>query len=427
MALSKNLQSLLARLDVTNQCFLDTESYTILSELDPALPTNTRESLAKIISDSPASDFIHSRLQDILWQSFDYSQDNRAVKLSTLKGFEDLSVLANRLADELDSLPWHYSVFVRLPFQADCGLQNPTRLSENIQLFVPDENKDKEFSLPKSTMRAFAESLLGRSRDFNSWDSTFFYLRIDLQGYIAGRYSSATLNCCLPMAKSIFGLGLASFFFELKPKGPFYNSPAIPVAIFQRTANGNQFIREGPFPREEAEQICRLTLPAFYTTAPESSGVFSVDPNEVLRNRIDGAAKKISAAFIFTEKGTQLRRAGQWYFEGQCGTNKLLNIVQLATTLEILLGDTKPEKDLTRLLANRCAFLIGSSPTDRDTVMTTFNDAYKLRSKIVHQGLELTNEEEFKCREQLRYLCSRVIQKELKILKGEPVAPAAMS
>src|SRR5207247_8863093 len=84
----------------------------------------------------------------------------------------------------------------------------------------------------------------------------------------------------------------------------------------------------------------------------------------------------------------RLLRAAQWLFDSYAATNPLLAFVQATTSLEILLGD-KGLSDLMglgALLANRCAFLIGRSRSQRDKIMAEFNRIYDTRSKIVHVG-----------------------------------------
>ena len=86
--------------------------------------------------------------------------------------------------------------------------------------------------------------------------------------------------------------------------------------------------------------------------------------------------------------------------------------------LEILLGD-KQVSDLVglgELLGNRCAFLVGRSRTQRDKILADFRRIYDTRSRIVHSGQNRLTAKEEDDLWTLRWLCSRVVQEEMRLL-----------
>ena len=86
--------------------------------------------------------------------------------------------------------------------------------------------------------------------------------------------------------------------------------------------------------------------------------------------------------------------------------------------IEILLGDKKATDvvGVGELLRNRCAYLIGTTRDDRDTILEKFGQVYSVRSKIVHEGKTRLNLEERTLFRWLQWVCQRVIQEELKLL-----------
>ena len=93
--------------------------------------------------------------------------------------------------------------------------------------------------------------------------------------------------------------------------------------------------------------------------------------------------------------------------------------------LEILLGeeDRSDEIGLGELLRNRCAYLIGKTHKQRSEILRDFNRIYAVRSLIVHRGKSRLTPDERSLFHKLRWMCRRVIEEELTLLKAD-TAPA---
>jgi hypothetical protein len=142
------------------------------------------------------------------------------------------------------------------------------------------------------------------------------------------------------------------------------------------------------------------------------------------KNRLD----HISAAFAAGKRATNLRLASHWYFDSHCGTDELLQFVQAAVVVEILLGDklASDQTGLGELLANRCAYLIATTHSQRDEILSDFRAIYKVRSKIVHNGKSRLSREDRKLFYKLRWIGQRIIQEEVDLLvKDRKQAKAA--
>ncbi|MBA2399848.1 MAG: hypothetical protein H0V72_14315 [Bradyrhizobium sp.] len=122
------------------------------------------------------------------------------------------------------------------------------------------------------------------------------------------------------------------------------------------------------------------------------------------------------------KKADPIFLAAQWFFDGHSqGPDQLLKFIQTMVVLEILLGD-KPSSDqtgLSVLLRNRCAFLIGNSQEDRAELLQWFQKIYEVRSKIVHSGKHWLSASEYELFARLRWICCRVISKEIELLRAD--------
>ena len=89
--------------------------------------------------------------------------------------------------------------------------------------------------------------------------------------------------------------------------------------------------------------------------------------------------------------------------------------------IEILLGDKQKASDigLGNLISNRCAYLIGKSQTQRNDILKKFKKIYDIRSQIVHNGHSKLNSKEKDLFYTLQWICRRVIQEEVELVKKE--------
>jgi hypothetical protein len=118
-------------------------------------------------------------------------------------------------------------------------------------------------------------------------------------------------------------------------------------------------------------------------------------------------------AYAFRSDDRRLLAAAEWFLDSFSGTNEALQLVQVITTFEILLG-AESKGDKTLLLSNRCAYLLGGGAAEREEIERTFKHLYDVRSRILHAGERRLPE-----RSTLptgRRLLQRVIQRELRFL-----------
>jgi hypothetical protein len=77
--------------------------------------------------------------------------------------------------------------------------------------------------------------------------------------------------------------------------------------------------------------------------------------------------------------------AAEWLFDAESESPSATTFVQVAIAFEALLGGERGEP-ITETIANRVAYLLGQTPSERNEYEQRFKTFYDLRSKIVHQG-----------------------------------------
>ena len=123
-----------------------------------ALPAqgDQRARIESYITEHPLVDFVQGNLARELGETQELVSAGEAVPLSTLVGFSDLKVLAARLIDEFETLPWRYAVSAPLPaaaFGEFFAERDDLVLSKSVRITKVDEKLKQEFPL-KSGIKA---------------------------------------------------------------------------------------------------------------------------------------------------------------------------------------------------------------------------------------------------------------------------------
>lgn len=134
-----------------------------------------------------------------------------------------------------------------------------------------------------------------------------------------------------------------------------------------------------------------------------------------LRNRLSAVSSGLGKD---SDATMTLLLGSQWLLKSLSNHDPISAFVNGTTALEILLGDKKFSDiiGIGTLLANRCAYLIGSSHSDRAKLIEGFRDIYDIRSQVVHAGkTQLTSREQSEL-SKLQWMCKRVICRELELM-----------
>lgn len=111
----------------------------------------------------------------------------------------------------------------------------------------------------------------------------------------------------------------------------------------------------------------------------------------------------------------RLRTSAIWLFRSFHAERGMDQILDATIAIEVLLGDRDASDriGLSKLMANRCAYALGRSASERNDLYKFFTEFYKLRSEIVHSGRLKISEEEAKLVRKGVALASRVLRHEI--------------
>src|SRR4051812_10834242 len=140
----------IANLKVTHGSFLEFESVIHLIEIDDVLPRKHAEiGLVGSISEQPALHFVTETIEQHLRER-EWSNDPAPEPLSTIPGYEDTTVAAEKLVEQFETLPWEYRLFAETPFGAEYRdiLGESMILGPRLRLFLPDEHHARTYALP---------------------------------------------------------------------------------------------------------------------------------------------------------------------------------------------------------------------------------------------------------------------------------------
>ena len=106
--------------------------------------------------------------------------------------------------------------------------------------------------------------------------------------------------------------------------------------------------------------------------------------------------------------------AAIWIFRANLSGREMDKVLESAIAMEVLLGDreTSDRIGLSKLMANRCAYALGRSNSERKDITDFFAEFYRFRSEIVHSG-------RFKIEEDDKNIVSKGLDLAMRMLKHE--------
>lgn len=362
------------------------------------------DQLNRYIGDRPLATFVEGEL-DANFSGPGINYEAKEKPLTSYHGYDNIKSVAEGLVESLVSLPWSYQVTVKLP--DPLGLRvlqefGAFELSPRHRI-VSGAMLEEEFPQAHRDL-GLAARMMG-SKYAPPWDENSAYLQVAISGYFGAAQSEPFL-AARDDVLTFYGLGLAFGLFVQVPASRLARLNESPFYVHRLTDEGWCQRATVDMPDQYEAGISTL---AMHPGAAE-------DP-AVLREKLS----RISSIFRSNE-GRSLALSARWLFESHCGRDALLQYIQAAVAIEVLLGDEEadPSVGLTTLMANRCAYLIAGTQAARSNLLKLFRDIYKVRSKIVHRGKSRLSSEEMNLFGALQYLLQMVIDKEQRLLeRGE--------
>lgn len=314
--------------------------------------------------------------------------------LTAWSPFADPEAAAEMLLQRIETLPWSYELVA------------PTTISEEPKDYRIELHGGFELSAFSETTAAsypvaevdLDDAEMHRRSYPDKMGAGQYYFLGRHEGYIRQNGPTAEVSAFMDAMIAFLGLLVCDgdlMVFPFTYGGP---SPAVPVLVYR--VDGD-----------------RELLPYRWLSVEHSALLQEVKPTA----KLDGAnlldqIGGIKAAFMHMPT----RSAARWYLDSHFGSNGLMQVVQATIALEILLGDRNESRQtgLSSLLANRLAYLIGTSPKNRERIIERFRELYELRSSIVHAGAAVLADTELKALEALQRYAQQAIQVHISELRA---------
>ncbi|UVK37386.1 hypothetical protein LHFGNBLO_004410 [Mesorhizobium sp. AR10] len=398
---------------INNRKFIDYSSTYHLDDIDKILPQGqVQKSVASMLGEPKISDFALDHVSRTLFPN-EYDPDSKAVPLQELLPPETISGLANEVVDDLARLPHNYIISISLPATFGDGVKssgfegNASGLPNAPRLAKVDKNFQSVFKLRSELEPQGLLSLMnGEPRNFID---DAICLQFSMSGYVDRHGTSLTASHALDTIRSFFGIGLALATFILEGSFSSWWAPSQRVVVHRILDDGTLYHDTNfEISREVSDLISRIRL--------MSDGV-----NPPSEKALNWSLAQITRVWESGSRADQIRRSASWHFDSYAGSNQLLSFIQAMTVVEILVGEQDPDEKgigLTKLLSNRCAYLLGATRDERDALLRRFSEIYRVRSQIVHVGKSRLIGSEERMLFELRSICRRLIWKEIEMLRS---------
>lgn len=295
---------------------------------------------------------------------------------------DKLEEISSRLFEAILDLPKEYEVRISLP-----GLvltnKEPLVLNDCIRIITKEEEDFSKAGLG-------VEGLYGHLFSGTTPKSDVTYLCISVRGIAYNGTSCQLFQAALSIVKQFIAAALIFDTFKeetgralalrtelsphfAEPKCSIYdvlneseNPLAVEIPVTERLflsklELGERFLKDTDNPQKQ--QRLQKEAQAF---------------SYLFRDRTDDEK-------IDNEAG-RVRTALEWFFNALANDNQTFAHVQLCIAMEALLGERNERDNIMDRLSNRCAFLIGRNPIERRMMKKRVEDAYDMRSRIVHRG-----------------------------------------
>lgn len=319
-----------------------------------------------------------------------------SVPLGEVSAFADPHVTAERLADDLFTLPWTYELLLPLPISWQ-------GTDEHAEVVLDEDYRVVRFTTTDTETLPLHEVDEGDAEFYHREYPTGFatdrmYFAGRASGYIADRDASTAVEEFINAWKGLIGLLLVDLSL-IRGIGTLTGAPKPSHAIVVHRMDGSTR-------RLEPYKWLALDDTALLQRFAETEQLLG-DPEQSLR--------AIAPAFA----DMRVRTAARWHVDSLHLERGVVEIVQATICLEILFGDEDEAEavGVTSLLGNRLAYLIGRTPKDRTEALANFKRLYKIRSKIVHAGKAALDDSERDALEELQEYSRRAIHEHISGLR----------
>ncbi|MDP3799743.1 MAG: HEPN domain-containing protein [Polaromonas sp.] len=311
--------------------------------------------------------------------------------LKAILGEGGISQLSAQLLKYIQGIPRKYQVYVPLPPLAP--LEDTLEIAEGFRLLRVVSRKAFPGEFPPSGLFSLSDDEIKPAQ---------YFLMFETQGYCGDSIAGSAARQALSTFKISMQQALARGLFQKR------KDTAAGLGLIFSTAYGSftvpkhylvlEDMEPGAAPTRSLElsiEICRLLDSHSFA---KDNGQVSITVDAGTVDKLIAAYLKAAAQLHATQKpeAARIKSAIEWAFDAYVNENPTMSFLQTCIALEAVYGDDNDGENVTKTLADRCAYLIGTNIKGRKTIRDNFRSLYSIRSKIVHgSAASLASEEEY--------------------------------
>lgn len=398
--------------DAITSAMVDYDKYANLSKEvifkdDEELHSASEDKLYRYFGPTGLRGYIVSEINEVLLPAYAFNSKVRSKPLREYKEFSNPVLNAKQIVSRLKQLPERVRITAPLstqfsapliPFVASAKMGEAAALCRPEKLpslqLESDNNliNDSLFSDP------FTDSL-ETERTFNK--SCLYFTSIEL-GYAKTTASSPLFDYFLDKIRSIYGamnaMGVISEKFTS-------GTGKKPFVLMHRENTDREIISTVEMPDDIWDRRWHQSTELFVSSA--------ADKPAAIKSALDRATLVLQQ----DDFGQRASTACIWYYRALSSTSLIDRILHATIAIEVLVGDkeTADSVGLTKLLGNRCAYLLGKTRQSRQAIVDEFVEIYRVRSSIVHGGKHKLDRKDRSAATTCLRLCASLISRELEL------------
>lgn len=392
---------------IHHDTYIVDKSLDWLTSITAWIPAELQKKCGRFCGGSGFATFIDNEILRRLRGSNSYNTEQNVKPLTSFAEFSDSVSVAQDIVKVLTGLPYRYRVSVGLPIAFSKHIPESTQsfnLSSSLELCSAESLPDP---FPVEADNQFLNTRLFDEFWFTddyevAVNGERYYLTLKTVGYSGTHGASLMARELEDNLRSFYGAGLALGLFTYE----YVKDDKEPAIFLHREDEVGRPIISGVGLEADLwsnkEQLSTKKL---------ASAKTKIDLELMLR--------KLSQIYVDDTFTNRLFTACIWYFRATFTKRALDKLLEATIAIEVILGDpqTPDGIGLTKLLGNRCAYMLGRTSAERDAIQKTFTELYKLRSSIVHAGKHRADQSEIKIVNEALVLCGRIIAFELRGLE----------
>lgn len=385
------------------------------NKLYEELPEESRKTIFRYCGENGLKYFLYHEVWSSLILEYGYGDIPRSRPLVEIQPFQNTVGYARQLVTTLSSIPRRYRATFALPraFSTPLELEFPSPMQLSDQMMICRGSDlpqpfPTESSNPNIDQYLFSDFISSSPSD-RDIDQDRLYISMILLGYGSHNHVSQLERNFEDTVKAFYGACFAAGILSNK---------------YTSEKDGNQWVI---FHDESGERSIISTESVDQDiregTRNASSFAFAQISKTDIWQKLGIIMPEISTVFQDNAHSRRLFTACIWHYRATVTRRALDKLLEATIAIEVLLGDRSSAEGLglTNLLGNRCAFLLGRSPSHREQIIKDFSRVYMLRSSVVHAGKLKLEEGENEIVKKGVQLCGEIIAREMRIAAKKAV------